>query len=258
MAVGILSVRYKDKYAHPAAAWAVLVIFVLAGFLIALNTYRDRSAAKIEKKKTTETLEYLSKTVRELRQEGTAAGDKTKQSLDKIAGDLGDFKEKVRPDELRNEMSGLRSTMQKVVSPPKAELLFSFAPVVEPPRDDRTIIPIREVTLPLQPDGSVQAHIMLINNTEVPADGTQVAVEICEGCKFTKEPAKFTRVEGSPDTMRNYNYGDVPAGGPFEALIIDITPPPNVAAFNIEVSHRCKTCVLQRKGNIGTVHIQRN
>ena len=155
-------------------------------------------------------------------------------------------------------MFGLRSTMEKVIHPPRASLDFTFTPLANPPVDGRTFIPIREITLPLKSDGSVQVRFALINNTDVPADATQLALEICIGCKFAKEPKGFTKLEGSLETIRNYVYGDMPAGGPYPELVVDIIPPVSLSAFEIAVGHRCKSCLLARATTKGIVHIQRN
>lgn len=259
--IGLIGVFYKDKdkYVHPVAAWAVVFSMITFGFLMGLNTSRERDAAQKQKQNTDKALLALSDGLAQARQDNAEDGKVKTKSLDKIAEDLQDFKNTVRVDELRGDMSGLKSTMEKVLNPPKADLLFTFAPFPQPPHDgDRAVAPVLYVTRPIKEDGSVEIRFSLVNNTSVPADDSQVSVEICQGCKFTKEPARFTKLQGDPDTVRNHVYGDMPAGAPFYELVIDVTPPPNASAFNIQVSHRCKTCVLRRTGTVGTVHIQRN
>jgi hypothetical protein len=90
------------------------------------------------------------------------------------------------------------------------------------------------------------------------AETLQVALEICRGCKFAKEPEGFTHIQGSRDTERNHTYGDAPARGAVGDLAADVIPPPNAAAFKIRLTYRCKTCVLEANGTEGTIHIQKN
>ena len=53
--------------------------------------------------------------------------------------------------------------MEKVLNPPKADLLFTFAPFPDPPRDgDRAITPVLQVTRPLKEDGSVEVRFSLV------------------------------------------------------------------------------------------------
>jgi hypothetical protein len=249
VSLGVIGVRYKDKYAHPNAARAALGIMVTFGFLMGVNTYREKYAAKVEKKNTADAIDKLADTV-------TANAGKTENSLKVLDGNFTDLKNKVKPDEVRSEMSSLRSTMEKVINPLKAELLFSFEPIVNPPLKGRSLIPIRDVTLPVNPDGSVHVRFTTINNTDVIPLAVELAIEICRGCKFAKEPEGFRKVEGSADTMRNYFYGDMIAAAPFQDLIVDVIPPVNTSSFSVQVSYRCKTCVLDREGTIGTIHIR--
>jgi hypothetical protein len=250
VSLGVIGVRYKDKYAHPLAARAALTIMIVFGCLMGVNTYREQKAASVEEEKTADSISQLTNTVR-------ANAGKTESSLKALDGDFTDFKDKVKPDELRSEMSDLRSTMDRVINPPKAKLLFSFEPLVNPPLEGRAIVPIRDVTLPLNQDGSVHVRFTTINNTDVVALGAQVSIEICRAYKFAKEPEGFTRIAGSPGTTRDHVYGDMPAAGCFPELSVDVIPPANAGRFDVEATYACKTCVVQHERVIGTVHILR-
>ena len=245
--LGIIGAFYKDKYRHTAAKWSAVTIMVVSGFLMGVNTYKDRAARAQEKIDRAKEKDETAKT-----SEGII------KSVDKVSGELKDFKDKVKPDEIRGEMAGLKSTMDKVINPPRATMLFTLVPYPDPAVLGDPIIPVRDIDLPLNPDGSVHVRFSFINNSNVVAETLQVVLEICRGCKFAKEPEGFTRIPGSRDTERNHIYGDAPARGAVADLAADVIPPANTAAFNIRLRYRCKTCVLEANGTEGMIHIQRN
>lgn len=246
LSLGLIGLRFKDwkKYEHPYAPRAALCILFLCGILMGVNSYRDRQSRIKQQQDTAAALESI-------RSQAVQESAKTNGKLDGLTGEVHDFKEKVKPDAIRGEMSDLRTTLDKVINPPKAKLLFTFAPLIG------SLVPIRQITLPLNTDGTVHVLFALINNTDVPADATEAIIEICRTCKFAKEPEGFIKVPASADTVRNYVYGDMPAAGAFRNLVVDIIPPPNASAFNVQVWYRCKTCVIDRFGTIGTIHLMK-
>ena len=247
VSLGIIGAFYKDKYRNHAAKWAAVIMMVVFGFLMGLNTYRDRAVRAQEK----------ADRARE-KIENAKTSDSIIKSVDHISGELKDFKDKVKPDEIRSDMSGLRATMEKVLHPPQATLLFTFAPFNDAPVDGGPAIPVRDITLPIKPEGSVHVRLTFLNNTDVRAEGLQVSLDICTSCKFAKEPDGFTRVAGSRETERHHLYGDMPPRGAYAELALDIIPPPGVGAFDIKAVYRCKTCILEAAGTIGRIHLQRN
>jgi len=245
--LGIIGAFYKDNYRHTAAKWSAVTIMVISGFLMGVNTYKDRAARAQEK------IDRAKE-----KNENTKTSDGIIKSVDKISGELKDFNDKVKPDEIRGEMASLKSTMDKVINPQRATMLFTLVPYPDPAVLGGPITPVRDIDLPLNPDGSVHVRFTFINNSNVVAETMQVALEICRGCRFAKEPEGFTRIPGSRDTERNHMYGDAPASGAVADLAADIIPPANTAAFKIRLRYRCKTCVLEANGTEGTIHIQRN
>jgi hypothetical protein len=119
--LGIIGAFYKDKYRHTAAKWSAVTIMVVSGFLMGVNTYKDRAASAQEKIDRAKEKDENAKT-----------SDGIIKSVDKVSGELRDFKDKVKPDEIRGEMAGLKSTMDKVISPPRATMLFTLVPYPDP------------------------------------------------------------------------------------------------------------------------------
>lgn len=181
--LGIIGAFYKDKYRHTAAKWSAVTIMVVFGFMMGVNTYKDRAARAQEK------IDRAKE-----KDENAKSSDGIIKSVEKVSGELKDFKDKVKPDEIRGEMAGLKSTMDKVINPPRATMLFTLVPHPDPAVLGDPIIPVHDITLPLNPDGSVHVRFTFINNSNVLAETLQVVLEICRGCKFAKEPEGFTRI----------------------------------------------------------------
>lgn len=252
--IGILRLKDWAAYRTHRARYSLMAVAVLSTILAGLNQAHERQ----ESTKRAQVLEGLVTGLQQVKdQAGTNAGDNDK-SLRAVSDELKDFKDKVKPDKISAEMSGLRSAMDKVLHPPQATVLFTFLPFPDPVVLGGPVIPVRDITLPLNPDGSVHVRFTFANNTDVGAETLQVSLFICGSCKFAKEPEGFTRIAGSPETERNYIYGDAPARGHYAELAADIIPPLNVTAFEIRVRYRCKTCILEANGTTGTIHIQRN
>lgn len=245
--LGVIGAFFKDTYRYTAAKWAAVAVMIVFGFLMGVNTYKERAARaqeKIDRAKD--------------KTESTQTSGGIIKSVDHVSGELKDFKDKIKPDEIRREMTGLRSTMEKVLHPPRATMLFTFAPYPEPAVLGGPMIPVRDINLPLNSDGSVRVRFTFLNVSDVLAETLQVSLMICNGCKFAKEPEGFTRVPGSHETERNYVYGDAPARGGVAEVAADIIPPSGAPSFGIRVRHRCKSCVLDADGVAGTIHIQKN
>jgi hypothetical protein len=245
--VGVIGAFYKDNYRRTAAKWSAVTIMVLFGFLMGVNTYRERAIR---------TQEQLARAKDKAESGKTSEG--IIKSVDQVSEKLKDFKDKVKPDEIRGEMAGLHSTMEKVLHPPRATMLFTFAPYLDLDALSDSVVPVRDITLPLGADGSVHFRFTFLNVSDVLAEAFQISLAICGGCRFAKEPEGFTHVPGSRETERNRLFGDAPARGGLTEFAADVIPPQGATSFGIRVRHRCKTCVLDVDGAAGTIHIQRN
>lgn len=252
--IGILRLKDWAAYKTHRARYSLMAVAVLSTVLAGLNQAHERQ----ESRKRALVIEGLITGIQQVKEQVRTNAADTGKSLKDLSGELKDFKDKVKPDELSGEMFGLRTTMEKVLHPPRATMSFTFTPYLDPVVIGGPIIPVRDITLPLNPDGSVHVRFTFINNSTVLAEVLQVSLMICRGCKFAKEPEGFTRIPGSRETERNYVYGDAPARGGAAELAADIIPPPGASRFDIRLRYRCKTCVLEPDGTEGIINIQRN
>jgi hypothetical protein len=115
VALGAVGLRYKDwnKYEHPVAARCALALLFAFGFLMGLNTWREKLAGREEKKKNNEAIATLTGTVNVTRTDVASNAERTGKSLQALSRDLSDFKDTVRADELRGKISAMTSDVEQ-------------------------------------------------------------------------------------------------------------------------------------------------
>ncbi len=144
---------------------------------------------------------------------------------------------------------------QKAMQPgPKAELEFSFAPYPLEPIDKPLAAPIKEVTLQLSSDGSVHVEFNILNFTSVDAIQVDITVQICDQCKFSKEPAGLTKLPGQMEVQRYLSLPDLHALEAYKTISLDVIPSA-VQQFPVGFGYRCQTCVLHKGMITGMIHI---
>ncbi len=256
-AVGIVGLLYKDKYTHPLAARVALWMFVLFGVLMAFNTYRDRTAAQQDKKKAADAFDGVNGRITGMQTHLTGRADKMDSSLGKISINLNDFKDKVRPNELKAEMAVLRDSMHKILNPPKATLGFTFIPFFNPPpQDPRPMMPLKEISRAMDEHRVVSFDITAVNfSPGVTASGVDLSMIICDPCTFAKEPKGFTRLKGDPDHIRYMKVGLLNAETTLPDVTVDVTVPPGITSFEVGFDYRCAACVLPKGPDMGIVHV---
>ena len=192
-----------------------------------------------------------------------AQDDNTKQflgSFKKLSDEVSALETKVATEELRAELAMVKGELQKtqaaLAPPPKAKLNFSFAPFTNPPLG-QPFTPVTAVTLPVEADGSVNVRFSVLNLTDVHAVDGELTLQICDQCRFAKEPASFTKLEGQSDTKRYMAFDRILAGVAFRILTADVIAPANAGSFTIAINYRCRTCVLNKASLRGIVHIRR-
>jgi hypothetical protein len=255
--IGIVGLLYKDKYSHPFAARVALSMFVMFGALMALNTYRDREASRQDKKKNTEDFNGVNGRIDGMKKDLGDRVDKANTSVGALTGEFTDFKDKVRPDELKTEMAGLRDSMHKILNPPKATLGFTFTPFFNPPDDDkRGPIAMKEISRVMDANRVVTFDITAVNySPSATAINTDLTLIICDSCAFAKEPKGFTKLQGNPE---NFRYMKVPLFNPKTSMpdvTVDVTVPPGVDSFQVGFDYRCAACVLTKGADLGIVRI---
>lgn len=256
-AVGIVGLLYKDKYTHPVAARVALWMFILFGTLMAFNAYRDRTATQQDKKRTADAFDSVNGRIAGMQTDLRGRADKTDTALSKISGDLNDFKNKVRPNELEVEMAGLRDSMHRILNPPKATLGFTFIPFFNPPpQDQRPATPLKEISRAMDENRVVSFDITAINfSSDVTASGVDLSLIICDPCTFAKEPKGFTRLKGDPEHVRYMKVGLINAKTTITDVTVDVTVPPGVTSFQVGFDYRCAACILPKGADMGIVHV---
>ena len=141
---------------------------------------------------------------------------------------------------------------QKALGPgPKAELNFSFSPF----RKTSPIELVSEKTLPLNSDGSVHIEFSIVNTTDVDAVGTEINFQVCNGCKYAKEPNGFSKLPGLTNNQRYLFIPDLLARLAYKTLSVEVIPPPSEQGFLVGIEYRCHTCIIATEPSAGIVHI---
>jgi hypothetical protein len=124
-------------------------------------------------------------------------------------------------------------------------LIFSFAPLKNVRIEASHMIsePIAEKTLPLGADGSFHVDFTVVNQTDVDAIDGEMVLQICDGCKFAKEPPEFTRLPGQDDRQRHKTFARIHSMVEFYTLSADIVAPPGARDVPLGMYFRCNTCV---------------
>jgi hypothetical protein len=184
---------------------AVASVFIVVAALSLIGLYHDsqeKTAAKADMKALQAKADAAIQ----------AQADNTKmyvESFKDMSGQIGDLKAEVKTEALQKKLAAVQAELlktQKAMAPgPKAELTFTFVPFDNPPPPAHAT-PTKEVTLPLNSDGSVHVEFSILNMTEVDATQVEINLAICDQCKFAKEPDGLTKLPGLKDPVRYLKY----------------------------------------------------
>jgi hypothetical protein len=238
VSIGVVGVFFKDKYTKPIAGKVVAAMFVFFGFMMGLNTYHERAAAKIEKKATANAVVKQNETI-------VANAERNEKSINGLTEQLKDFKDKVRPNEIQSQMYGLRETMEKVINPPKADLQFSFSPynISIDDTGGGGGRPVKDKIISLADDGTLHIDFTILNGGDVNAVDGEMTIQICDACKFAKEPTEFRKLPGENEIQRNKVFERILSKVAFYVMSIDIIPPAGARDVWLGMYFRCRTCV---------------
>jgi hypothetical protein len=174
---------------------------------------------------------------------------------------LRSLQNQVTSEKLQSKLLGVQSELQKTqkaLAPgPKAELSFTFAPFPRNAPPGQPIVLVTDKALPLNLDGCVHVEFEIVNTTDVDAVDSEVNVQICNGCKYAKEPEGLKKLTGLADTQRHLYMNDLLAKSAYKTLSVDVIPPPLVQSFFVGIEYRCHTCVLPKQPSGGMVHMLR-
>jgi hypothetical protein len=192
-----------------------------------------------------------------------AQQDNTKQFL----AHLGTLSEKITNLETRvataclqkdlAEVRGELQRTQKTMAPaPLVPLQFSFFPFTNPPYPQKAV-PSTDVVLPVSADGTVRVQFTVLNMSELAALDGELTLQICDQCKFAKEPDGFQHLPGQQDTHRTVKFDRILGTTAVATMTADITVPPNVASFPMGILPRCRNCVILHEPSKGSVRLTR-
>jgi len=242
---------------------SVSVVFMVVAALSIASLYHDSQEKKETKNKAEGDMKSLQSEVKTANQ---AQEDNTRLFLDsfrKMSTQVSDLKADVKTEELQKRLAGVQAELlknQEAMAPgPKAELIFSFVPFYNPPSPG-TPTPTKEVTVHPNSYGSVHVEFAIANPTKVDAIDAAIDLQICEQCRYAKEPLNFTRLRGMGEGTRYVNFSDLHALEASEAFNLDVIPPAGVTLMTVGFGYRCRTCTLHTglsPETTGTIHIQR-
>jgi hypothetical protein len=249
-----------DEYSeHKFLRRAVLAVLIVVACLTFVSLHFDNKAKDEERSKS-------EADIRELKAKAQSANDaqesNTKLFVDKFGSmskEIGDLKTEVKTEALQKKLATVQEELrktQKAMVRPKAELSFTFVPFNNPPADSSASGgPTTHVDLPINLDGTVHVEGGALNMTSVDAADVDLDIQICDGCKYAKEPPNAVKIEGVSDTVRLIKVPHVQGMQFFVPITFDIIPPPNIKGFGVGFTYRCSTCVVTRKLSLGMVHI---
>jgi hypothetical protein len=178
----------------------------------------------------------------------------------KLSNEVRDLQTQVTTAKLQSKLAGVQAELQKTqkaLAPgPKAELSFSFDPFPNP-APGQPIVLVTDKSLALNSDGSVHVEFAIVNTTNVDAVDTEVNFEVCNECRFAKEPEGLSKLPGLRDTQRYLYIHDLLAKMAYKTLSVDVIPPPSLQSFFVGIEYRCHTCIIAKQPSGGLVHILR-
>ncbi|HEX6505287.1 MAG TPA: hypothetical protein VF011_18740 [Terriglobales bacterium] len=236
--------EYKERWLKNTVA----TVFVIVGLLTIVSLRHDQA----EKRKADEKAEQQMSALRaEARAANGAQKENTKLFTEwskRMSDQVGDLKAEVKTEKLQKKLAEVQAELlktQKAMAPgPKAELAFTFFPFTNPPPPAKPVLS-KQVTLPLDSDGSVHVDLTAVNPTEVDATDGEINLRICDRCKFAKEPERFARMKGWGETVRFAPFTNIHAMEAFRTITLEVIPPEDLNRIPISFAYRCHTCVLQ-------------
>jgi hypothetical protein len=251
-----------EKHETRLRRTAALVLVLLLGVGSAINTYYSKSRAVRQHSDDQAKIAELKKAVEVSSQDQKTNTEQFVTGFGALSKQVADLQTQVKTEKLQSRLAALQGDLQKTqraLAPgPKAELTFSFVPFDNPPLDShQKAKAVTETTLPLNPDGNVHVEITILNLTEVDVINADVNLQICDQCKYAKEPEGTTK-DPALFNQQTIRILSVPHLGPLQSwktISLDVIPPPAAKFFLVGYEYRCQTCVLSQQARTGTVHV---
>jgi hypothetical protein len=252
----------KDWGAHQTT-WrrgAALLLIMLFGVGSAINIYYSSQRAAAQHANDQAEIQGLKTSVETANQAQKANTAQFLDAFAKLSKEVQDLQTQVTTEKLQSKLMGVQAELQKTqkaLAPgPKAELSFTFAPFPNVP-PGQPIILVTEKTLPLTADGSVHVEFEIVNTTDTDAVDTEINFQICNACRYAKEPDGLKKLPGLGDTQRYLYIRDILAKMAYKTMEVDVIPPPLDQSFLVGIEYRCHTCVIPKQPSSGIIHILR-
>ena len=246
----------------------ILTLLIIMGALTIISLRLNKNENTQNEKRAEEANTSLQRKLDlATKAENTAIQDQknnTAQFLTKfreLSGQLSDIKQQVATADLQKRVASLQAELQKTqkaMAPgPKAKLTFTFAPYINPAMTEGPPVPLTDVRLPAAEDGSVHVQFAILNLSDANALNIGLTLLICDPCKFATEPEEFRKLPGDTDTHRWMAITALHSHEVYHTMSVDVFAGAS-PSFTIGIIYRCDTCVTERTGSQGTVHIMRD
>jgi hypothetical protein len=259
IALGTIIFKDWSNYKPKGVRWVLIAIVLLA----AAGGVYYQSIQRAEKIATTAlnqaNIDSLKGQISSAQQAQTNNTKEFLGSLGKLSDKVADLQTKAATEELKKKMAIVQTELEdtrKALVQPKATLIFTFDPYKNPTSADE-FVPVTETTLPLNADGSVHIEFSVVNATEAAASDGELTFQICDQCKFLKQPAGFKSLPGQSASQINMPFDRLLPLSSLSSLAADVIPPTSTQAFRVQLIFRCKTCTLIKSPPQAVVHIAR-
>jgi hypothetical protein len=252
----------KDWVAHQTN-WrrgTILGLILLVGIGSAVNNFYTNKRTAAQHTQDQAQITGLKTAVETANQNQQSNTKQFVEAFGKLSQKVSDLQTQVATEALQKKLASVQAELQntqKALAPgPKAELRFSFAPFPNTPFG-QPIALVTDKTFPLNVDGSVHVDFNIVNTTDVDAVDAEINFQICNECKYAKEPDGLSKLSGLKDTQRYLYMHDLLAKMAYKTLSVDVIPPPLVQGFFVGIEYRCHTCIIPKGPSDGVVHISR-
>jgi len=251
-----------DNHQTTLRRTAAFVLVLLLGIGSAFNIHLSKSRTSKQHTDDQRQIAELKKAVEVSDQNQKTNTQEFVKGFDALSTRVADLQTQVKTEGLQSKLASVQADLrktQKALAPgPKADLTFTFIPFKNPAFGaHEKAEPVTETTLPIGPDGVVHVDFTILNLTEAEAVNVDVNVQICDECKYAKEPEGMGKDPAvfNPQTIRLLNVPRLQPLQIWRTISLNITPPPTGAAFSIGFQYRCQTCTLTTEPRLGIVHI---
>jgi hypothetical protein len=257
IALGTIIFKDWKNYKPHWVRWVLIAFVIAAGGIGVAYQHLQREEKAEAARLSQQNVDGLKGQVKAAQDSQTENTKIFAKQFSELSKELGDLKTKVTTKELQDKIANLQSRLDKTLDPPRAKLLFSFAPIKVVRIDDSrtTGEPITEKNIPVAADGSFHVDFTVINLTDVDAIDGEMTLQICDICKFAKEPPEFTRLAGEDERQRNKTFERIHSKVQFYTLSADVIAPPGSRDVALGMYFRCSTCIRDADAQRIMVHL---